>query len=1696
MRHPLSALILLLGLVIALSTQPRDASATLVTFNAGTLIIPMDTGTNGQNNGMLRAYGLVYALLRDGVPVQWVINPAKGANGDDFAISVTNALQDVRTGATLAPRSYRGGPFLIAAADAATALPLVQAWQAVAGDQTAVHRLVSASSITVDVARTLVGAPRIAILQDGNETIAFNDLNAAGIPDSTGASWDSSSPDLLTETEVAGPTASDHGDGILFQPASGLPRYCHFASMHYNTTSDTPEVVQEVRAWLSGNDPVHAFMQCEAARVFENAPGGLYLTTAGIDDDGSATTSPAIRVPSNPLDQLDGTFEVDSGSVDSMAATAGSFYKTGVTTLINESTSPLTSRIVMLTGRLDGDNANGAVTYLAGHDYATDLPISSNPQTNGVRLFLNSIFESGCATSFIQDDVTLTKSAPAFTNASQITYTIDYTNPGPYPVENVRLTDRLPAGTTFVSATGGGTAASGVVTWELAPLAAGAHGSQSVIVGVATDGTYTNRATMDFSHLTVRTVSSVPAVTVRDTVPPTVTIVAGPTGDTNTNTPTFRFTMGSGASAVCAIDDVNYTACSPDPAQYTTSPLSQGSHIFTVRATDAAGNSAIATRSFNVDSEPPIVDFADPPINQHVTINPTPSFYFTAFDDGPITTFCSVAGDPYAVCTSPFTTRTLPDGTYEVSVFGRDGAGNTGPTDTFAFTIDHLPPIVSIPVPPNQTTVSTKTPTFTFADVGPPGTTVTFMCRVDSGVAAVCVSGFAVPASPVLSDGSHTLTVTATDEAGNTGQASLGFTIDTVAPLVVIPGAPTNPTDVSSSTPTLFFQTSNTPATTPIVSATCKVFDAAPPNALRAASPANAICDTLFSIPSADALTDGSYLFEVTAIDAAGNIGRATHSFSFTVDTSAPVVTILVPPSPTDTNNRTPSFTFSVEPGGTPVTTTCRVYVPFTTPPAGEPCSSPYTVPNALADGTYIVEVIARDSAGNVGSASLLFHIDNEPPAITITGGPPNPTNNRTPQFTFTISSTSATTTLCRVDLGSFGACASPFTVMPDVTDGDHTFTVQATDAAGNQAQASRQFTVDTTPPIVGFSPGNPTVTNVVTPTFSFTVTDVHPVASLTVCVLTDLTHHIQIESRTPCPSPYTPPALVEGIYTLDVFATDAAGNQGHNAQSFTIDTTPPTVTITSGPPEPTNDTTPTFGFTTGGTPVSTRCRIDGTTANDVDCSGSFTSPVAIGNGPHTFYVTVTDAAGNSATASHAFTVDTVAPETVLGTGEPARTNHTTGTFSFSSEPGTTFQCRIDQGPFVACSGSSQLVGAQQVGSHTTGTLLEGFHTFEVRAIDAAGNVDPTPASETWFVDLTPPVATFAMKPPDPSNNPNPQFIFASEPGATFECHLDADIFVACPATYTVGPNPLTSTTHTMYVRATDPVGNAQVTPTTYTWTVDLDPPDTTITRLGATPSEAVVSFVLTSNEAATFECNLDNTGFAACASTFTTPALSDGQHTLVVRAIDTAGNVDPTPAVHPWIVAAPTPTPAPTSNGASLCDGGPFLCKAAGATTLTIRNDANDNLDKFSFSWTRGDATTTAELGDPTLETPYAVCVWDTNGGTPRLVMAMDAAAGGNCTGKPCWRSINSGKGVRYKDVGLLPDGIKQLTVRSGTLGKAGAFVKARGIPLPDPPMPFAQDPTITVQVVNGLGSCWGAEYVVTPQENSAAKLLVKEKP
>lgn len=565
----------------------------------------------------------------------------------------------------------------------------------------------------------------------------------------------------------------------------------------------------------------------------------------------------------------------------------------------------------------------------------------------------------------------------------------------------------------------------------------------------------------------------------------------------------------------------------------------------------------------------------------------------------------------------------------------------------------------------------------------------------------------------------------------------------------------------------------------------------------------------------------------------------------------------------------------------------CRIdSAPFApcVPEPGNYTSSP------LSDGQHTFEVKATDGADNVGSDIRVFTVDTAPPIVTIT--PTNPTNDNTPTIQFEVQDLSPTTELCAIDLGAGAACAGTFTP-PALADGSYTLTVVATDAAGNSASDSSPFVIDTLPPTVSFSSSNPTTTADPTTEIAFT-TSGDP--TLTIC---NFDNGVTMDCSS---SPVVGPSLTDVPHSMQIEMVDAAGNTGSGTFEWTIDTEPPVVTITSTPPTPTNDNTPPFGFSVSGSPATILCQID--TGLTVPCIGTFSSSPLAG-GVHTFTVEARDAAGNSDSDAVLFVIDTTPPDTViLSSSPPALTNQVTASFTFSSEiEDVTFACRIDLGAYQSCSGAPQAVSGQTVGSHTTGILAEGFHTFEVQAVDAAGNVDPSPASFVWFVDLTAPVATIVQHPANPTNQTVGTFGFSSEANATFQCKIDSGGFASCSSSFVT--NPLTAATHTLYVQAVDSVGNIQPVPTTFTWTIDNVLPQTFITPRGTNPTASPTkTFVLTANKPATFRCSIDGRPFVSCPSTYTTPALPDGTHTLRVRAVDAAGNVDSTPASSTWTIS------------------------------------------------------------------------------------------------------------------------------------------------------------------------------------------------
>lgn len=130
----------------------------------------------------------------------------------------------------------------------------------------------------------------------------------------------------------------------------------------------------------------------------------------------------------------------------------------------------------------------------------------------------------------------------------------------------------------------------------------------------------------------------------------------------------------------------------------------------------------------------------------------------------------------------------------------------------------------------------------------------------------------------------------------------------------------------------------------------------------------------------------------------------------------------------------------------------------------------------------------------------------------------------------------------------------------------------------------------------------------------------------------------------------------------------------------------------------------------------------------------------------------------------------------------------------------------------------------------------------------------------------------------------------------------------------------------------------------------------------------------------------------------------------------------------------------------------------------------------KVVWRWRAGAATDLALFGDPLGTTDYRLCVYDESGGTPVLVGELAVPAGNGCGGAPCWQLAR--KGFKYKASTLEPDGVRLLRLRPGDDGKASIVLRASGENAPLFSLPLAQDPTVVVQLRNGLGNCWESRF------------------
>src|SRR5215207_4115751 len=257
-----------------------------------------------------------------------------------------------------------------------------------------------------------------------------------------------------------------------------------------------------------------------------------------------------------------------------------------------------------------------------------------------------------------------------------------------------------------------------------------------------------------------------------------------PGSTTGSTSVTFSWTSPAvGASYTCTLDGV-VTVCT-SPKSY--SGLASGMHTFVVKGRlNGSYRPGSATRTWTVDITPPgaptVVDVQSP------TSSTSALVYFSNNDPTAVAHTCALDGGAPVVCSSPWATGTLAEGDHTVVVQSRDFQGVLGGTDSTTWTVDLTAPAnVQVTAPTSPATSAQADITFSAAGA------TSFACSLDGGITAPCTSPWHLVG---LSDGQHTVTVSATDSVGNAAQpGSAVWTVDTTVPAAptVLTG-PANPT--------------------------------------------------------------------------------------------------------------------------------------------------------------------------------------------------------------------------------------------------------------------------------------------------------------------------------------------------------------------------------------------------------------------------------------------------------------------------------------------------------------------------------------------------------------------------------------------------------------------------------------------------------------------------------------------------------------------------------------------------------------------------------------------------------------------------------------------------------------------------------------------------------------------------------------
>jgi hypothetical protein len=455
----------------------------------------------------------------------------------------------------------------------------------------------------------------------------------------------------------------------------------------------------------------------------------------------------------------------------------------------------------------------------------------------------------------------------------------------------------------------------------------------------------------------------------------------------------------------------------------------------------------------------------------------------------------SISGGLWAVDAS----SALAEGTYTARAQQSDATGNTGSSSANTFSVDLTSPIVGLDQPADGSTTTDTTPTFSGTGGTTPRDAASVIVKVYSGPTPSGIplqtltasrqgnGSFTIDASTPLAEGVYTAQAEQSDTAGNIGSGSPHtFSVVDQSPPVVTLTVPVDGSVSNDTTPTFAGAAGTAPgdATSVIVN----IYSGTDVGGSLVQTLTAGVSSGSFTIDASTPLSAGTFTAQARQSDAAGNTGTSAPR-TFTIDTSAPVVTLAQPAQGSTTTDTTPTFSGTGGAlSGDAASVTVKVYsgpnvngtlVQTLTASVGTGSWS-VDATTALVEGTYTVRAQQADSAGNVGlSSANTFVLDSTAPAVTLTQ-PANgsTTSDTTPTFTGAggtasgdvgtvtlkvYSGTDTSGTLVQTLSGSVSGGSWSVDATSALADGTYTARAQQLDAAGNTGFSSANtFAVST----------------------------------------------------------------------------------------------------------------------------------------------------------------------------------------------------------------------------------------------------------------------------------------------------------------------------------------------------------------------------------------------------------------------------------------------------------------------------------------------------------------------------------------------------------------------------------------------------------------------------------------------------------